>query len=98
MPSMLTATVCFEDIDNQNCPDTYVDALCDIFSNMLKKVAAMPARTEMIALTDLKTIDVLKPFILTINQHSCHGIPLWYGVFAHGTMQLRIIATIEQRP
>ena len=45
MPSMLTATVCFEDIDNQNCPDTYVDALCDVFSNMVKKVAAMPART-----------------------------------------------------
>ena len=98
MPSMLTATVCFEDIDNQNCPDTYVDALCDIFSNMLKKVAAMPARTATIHLTDINVIAELKPFILTINQHSCHCIPLWYGVFAHGSINLKIIATIKQRP
>lgn len=98
MPSMLTATVCFEDIDNQNCPDTYVDALCDIFNNIVKKVAAMPARTATIHLTDINVISELKPFILTINQHSCHGIPLWYGVFAYGSINLKIIATIEQRP
>jgi hypothetical protein len=98
MPSMLTATVCFEDIDNQNCPDNYVDALCDIFSNLVKKVATMPARTATIHLTDINVIAELKPFILTIEQHSCHGIPLWHGVFSYNTMNLKIIATIEQRP
>lgn len=94
--SIRYATVSFEDIVNQDCPDTYVDALCDIFSNMVKKVAAMPARTAMIALQDINVISELKPFILTIDQRSCHGIPLWYGVFVHGSMQLRIIATIEK--
>jgi hypothetical protein len=69
MPSMLTATVCFEDIENQNCLDTYVDALCDVFSNMVKKVARMPARTATIHLTDINVIAELKPFILEPVQH-----------------------------
>jgi hypothetical protein len=95
--SILYATVSFEDIYNQNCPDTYVDALCDVFSNMVKKVARMPARTAMIALQDINVIAELKPFILTIDQRSCHGIPLWHGIFVHGSMQLRIIATLEKQ-
>ena len=97
MPSILTATVNFEDIVNQNCPEIYVDAFCDIFSNMVKKIARIPARTAMIALQDINVISELKPFILTIDKKSCHGIPLWYGVFSHDLMQLQIIATIEKR-
>ena len=97
MSSILTATVCFEDIINQNCPEIYVDAFCDIFSNMVKKIARIPARTAMIALSDINTPPELKSFILTIDKKSCHGIPLWYGVFTHGSIQLQIIATIEKR-
>jgi len=96
MSSFLTAKVCFEDIDNQNCPDIYVDALYDIFSNMVKKVAAIPSRSMTVHLTDINVINELKPFVLTITQHFCHGIPLWHGIFVHGSMQLRIIATIEK--
>ena len=96
--SILYSTVSFEDIENQNCPDTYVYALCDVFSNMVKKVARMPARTAIIHLADINVISELKPFILTIEKHSCHGIPLWHGVFSYNTMNLKIIATIEQRP
>jgi hypothetical protein len=95
--SILYATVSFEDIDNQNCPDTYVYALCDVFNNMVKKVARMPARTATIHLTDINVIAELKPFILTIEQHSCHGIPLWHGVFSYNTMNLKIIATIQKQ-
>ena len=96
--SILYATVSFEDIDNQNCPETYVDALCDIFSNLVKKVARMSARTATIHLTDINVISELKPFTLTIEQPSCHRIPLWHGIFSYNTMNLKIIATIEQRP
>jgi hypothetical protein len=95
--SILYATVSFEDIDNQNCPDTYVDALCDVFSNMVKKVARMPARTAMIALQDINVISELKPFILTIDKRPSDGVTLWYGIFIHSSMQLRIIATLERQ-
>jgi hypothetical protein len=95
--SILYVTVSFEDIYNQNCPETYVDALCDVFSNMVKKVARIPARTAMIALQDTNVIAELKPFILTIDKRPSDGVTLWHGIFVHGSMQLRIIAMIEKK-
>jgi hypothetical protein len=100
MFSFLTTKVCVEDIDTQDClalSDIHVDALCNIFSNMVKKVAAIPSRSITVHLTDINVINELKPFVLTITQHFCHGIPLLYGIFVHGSMQLRIIATIEKQ-
>jgi hypothetical protein len=99
MPSFLTAKVCFEDIDTQNCSalsNIHVDALCDIFSNMVKKSAAIPSRSITIHLADINVITELKPFVLTITQHFCHGIPLWHGVFSYQSTHLKIIATIEK--
>jgi hypothetical protein len=100
--SILYATVSFEDIDNQNCLDTYVDGLCDIFSNIVKKVASLKARHVTIDLKNMYSIKQykphLKPFTLTIKLQFLNGIPLWYGIFTYGSMNLKIIATIEKRP
>lgn len=104
MPSFLTAKVCFEDIDNQNCPDIYVDTLCDIFSNIVKKVAALQARHVTIDLKNMYSIkkyeNHLKPFTLTIERRFLNGTSLWYGTFINNTIQhtqkLKIVATIEK--
>jgi len=87
-----------EDVRNDKCTDTELEALLDAFEYATKHTATTLARTAWFELKDFGTAKQrgIDRFNLTLERKEVNGHEQWWGSFEYGSKKLKVIGTLEK--
>jgi len=87
-----------EDVQNEKCSDSELEALLDAFQQTVKHIATTPARKAWFELKDYSTSKQrgIDRFTLLLERRNINGHEQWWGTFEYGGKNLKVIGTLEK--
>jgi hypothetical protein len=87
-----------EDIQNDKCTDSEIEALLDIFAYCVKKTATTLAKKSWFELEDFVSAkrNGINRFKLTLERQKVYKQEQWWGTFEYGSKKLKVIGTLEK--
>lgn len=87
-----------EDLQVKNCEQKQVDALLNCYEDIVKRMAAMLARTATFETDDFfrATERGIAGFILKIEKTQIGDTNQWWGTFTKGDQEVKAMATLEK--
>jgi hypothetical protein len=86
-----------EDMENQNCTETEIANLLDIFEYTMKNTACTLARSAWFELADFGTSKQrnISQFNLTMKKQITNGHEQWVGIFTDTNKELKILGSLQ---
>lgn len=87
-----------EDVQNDKCTDTEIEALLDTYAHTVKRMATTQARRSWYELEDFASAKArgINRFTLMLERRTVAGQEQWWGTFEYGQKKLKVMATLER--
>lgn len=87
-----------DDIENQNCTETEIANLLDIFEYTMKHTACTLARKAWFELADFGTAKQrgIAQFTLIMEKQITNGQEQWVGIFTDKNKELKILGSLQR--